>query len=77
MNKLYFLAILGAITMTGCQNLTHSLKPTIPANLLQTCPDINELESGQGKAVLFWSVDTVAKYNECKARHGALVKALK
>lgn len=29
-----------------------------------------------GKAVLLWSVDTVAKYNECKARHGALVKAL-
>lgn len=29
-----------------------------------------------GKAVLLWSVDTVAKYNECKARHRALVKAI-
>nr|WP_151765634.1 hypothetical protein [Acinetobacter soli] len=59
----------------GCQQSTH-LSPTIPANLLQTCPDLSELESGQGKAVLLWSVDTVAKYNECKARHRSLVKAL-
>nr|WP_288404527.1 hypothetical protein [uncultured Acinetobacter sp.] len=61
----------------GCQNSTVLLKPDIPANLKQPCPDLNELESGQGKAVLLWSVDTAAKYNECKARHGALIKALK
>lgn len=76
MNKLYFLAILSAITMMGCQSSAVLLKQDIPANLKQSCPDLNELESGQGKAVLFWSVDTVAKYNECKARHGALVKAI-
>ena len=61
---------------TGCQQSTH-LSPTIPANLLESCPDLQKLESGQGKAVMLWSVDTVAKYNDCKARHGAIVKALK
>ncbi|MCB8769358.1 hypothetical protein LIO09_11145 [Acinetobacter soli] len=60
----------------GCQNSTVLLKQDIPANLKLPCPDLNELESGQGKAVLLWSVDTVAKYNECKARHRALVKAI-
>ena len=30
-----------------------------------------------GKAVLLWSVDTVAKYNECKLKHQNLIKALK
>jgi len=49
----------------------------IPANLLEPCPDLQKLESGQGKAVMLWSVDTVAKYNDCKARHGAIVKTLK
>nr|WP_288406670.1 hypothetical protein [uncultured Acinetobacter sp.] len=63
--------------MTACTSSTVLLKQDIPANLKQPCPDLNELESGQGKAVLLWSVDTVAKYNECKARHGALVNALK
>ncbi|APV37490.1 hypothetical protein BEN76_03165 [Acinetobacter soli] len=62
--------------MTACTSSTVLLKPDIQANLKQPCPDLNELESGQGKAVLLWSVDTVAKYNECKARHVALVKAL-
>ena len=60
----------------GCQQSTH-LSPVIPANLLESCPDLQKLESGQGKAVMLWSVDVVAKYNDCKARHGAIVKALK
>ena len=62
--------------MMGCQQSTH-LSPVIPANLLEPCPDLQKLESGQGKAVMLWSVDTVAKYNDCKARHGAIVKTLK
>ncbi len=49
----------------------------IPANLMEPCPDLQKLESGQGRAVMLWSVDTVAKYNNCKAKHGAIVKALK
>lgn len=62
--------------MMACSNSTH-LSPTIPANLLEPCPELQKLESGQGKAVMLWAVDTVAKYNECKAKHGAVVKALK
>ncbi|EXE69854.1 hypothetical protein J585_0735, partial [Acinetobacter baumannii 397971] len=36
----------------------------------------NELAGTTGKDLIIWSVDTVAKYNDCKARHGALVKTL-
>lgn len=61
--------------MMGCQQSTH-LSPTIPANLLEPCPDLQKLEDGTGRVLLIWSVDTVAKYNECKSRHGAIVKAL-
>ncbi|ELX9607066.1 hypothetical protein N0P26_000111 [Acinetobacter baumannii] len=54
----------------------NSLKPVIPANLIQPCQNLNEIESTTGKGLMIWSVDTVAKYNDCKARHGAIVKAL-
>ncbi|HHP8278237.1 TPA: hypothetical protein ACSIU2_003172 [Acinetobacter baumannii] len=54
----------------------NSLKPVIPANLIQPCPNLNEIEGTTGKNLMIWSVDTVAKYNDCKARHGAIVKAL-
>ena len=60
---------------TGCQQSTH-LSPTIPANLLESCPDLQKLEDGTGRTLLLWSVDTVAKYNECKSKHGTVVKAL-
>ena len=61
--------------MMGCQQSTH-LSPVIPANLLEPCSDLQKLESGKGKAVMLWAVDTVAKYNDCKARHGGIVKAI-
>ena len=61
--------------MMGSQQLIH-LSPVIPANLLEPCPDLQKLESGQGKVIMLWAVDTVAKYNDCKSRHGAVVKAL-
>lgn len=61
--------------MMGCQQSTH-LSPTIPANLLEPCADLQKLESGQGKEVLLWSIDTVAKYNDCKAKHSAIADAL-
>ena len=61
--------------MLGCQQSTH-LSPTIPANLLEPCAALQKLESGRGKGVLLWSIDVVAKYNDCKAKHGAIVKAL-
>ncbi|WP_431010631.1 Rz1-like lysis system protein LysC [Acinetobacter baumannii] len=62
--------------MTGCSNSMNSLKPVIPANLIQPCSNLNEIEGTTGKDLMIWSVDTVAKYNDCKARHIAIVKAL-
>ena len=76
MNKLYLFSPAIAIMMTACNNLTH-LSPAVPANLLEPCADLQKIESRQGKAVMLWSVDTVAKYNDCKTRHSAIVKALK
>ncbi|WP_216075735.1 hypothetical protein, partial [Acinetobacter baumannii] len=67
---------LAVLMMTGCNNSMNSLKPVIPANLIQPCSNLNEIEGTTGKDLMIWSVDTVAKYNDCKARHGALVKAL-
>nr|WP_227544013.1 hypothetical protein [Acinetobacter bereziniae] len=61
--------------MTACASSTH-LSPTIPANLMIPCPKLLKLESGQGKEITLWIIDTVAKYNECKAKHGVVVKAL-
>ncbi|MCL6232856.1 hypothetical protein M5E99_12880 [Acinetobacter sp. ANC 5581] len=60
---------------TACSNSTH-LSPVVPANLLEPCADLQQLKSGQGKVLMLWSVDTVAKYNDCKARHGSIVKAI-
>lgn len=63
--------------MTACNKSTVLLKPTIPSNLLQPCPDLQTLNSGTGKSVMLWSTDTIAKYNDCKLRHAKLVEAVK
>ena|GEM_PF-4860357 len=34
------------------------------------------LDSGTGEVILKWGVDTVAKYNDCKARHIATVNII-
>ncbi len=60
----------------GCSTSTH-LSPTIPANLLEPCPDLQQLEDGMGRTLLLWSVDTVVKYNDCKARHLAIIEVLR
>lgn len=57
----------------GCQNSTH-LSPTVPSNLLQPVAKLQKLESAQGKAVMLWAVDTVAKYNQCSAQVDALIE---
>ena len=62
--------------MTGCQS---SIKPQalqIPANLKEPCPDLQKLESGQGKEVLRIMTDDRRKYVECRNRHSALVNAV-
>ena len=41
---------------------------------MQPCDDLQQLESGQGKAVMLWSIDTVAKYNQCSAQVDAFIE---
>ncbi len=62
--------------MTACASSTH-LSPTIPANLIVPCPKLLKLESGQGKEITLWIIDTVAKYNECKSKQISIVNAIK
>ncbi len=62
----------------GCSKSTTSSiveKPVLPSNLVQPCSELQNLEYGTGKVLLVWAADTVAKYNDCKARHAGLVKA--
>ena len=59
----------------GCSTSTH-LSSTIPANLIVPCPKLLKLESGQGKEITLWIIDTVAKYNECSAMNDAKNKTL-
>ncbi|WP_322853572.1 hypothetical protein [Acinetobacter sp. ANC 4648] len=41
---------------------------------MQPCPELQILGSGQGKTVLPWAVDTVAKYNKCSAQVDAWIE---
>lgn len=41
------------------------------------CPKLLKLESGQGKEITLWIIDTVSKYNECSALNDAKNKAFK
>lgn len=56
--------------MTGC---VLSTKLVIPANLKVACPDLQKLESGQGKDVLPIMIDDRRKYVDCQQRHAAVV----
>ncbi len=49
----------------------------IPANLLEPCSELQILESGLGKDIVIWSIDTSAKYKDCKARHSLLTKIIR
>ena len=45
-------------------------------NRIAPCPKLLKLESGQGKEITLWIIDTVAKYNECSAMNDAKNKTL-
>lgn len=69
-----------ALTVTACSSLGKQsilVKPTIPANLKAQCPNLSTPSDGTAKSILLWSVDTVDKYNDCKAKHAALVDVVK
>lgn len=40
------------------------------------CPKLSKLESEQGKEIILWIIDTVAKYNECSALNDVINEAL-
>ena len=60
--------------MTACSPSTRLSKVEIPANLMQPCPQLNEIQGHTGKDWMTWGVDTVAKYNECALQNDAWIK---
>ena len=56
--------------------MREPVKP-IQANLLEKCPELSKHEGTTGKDVLFTLTNWASEYNECAARHGALVDAVK
>ncbi|WP_195690094.1 MULTISPECIES: hypothetical protein [Neisseria] len=42
---------------------------------MQPCPPLQKLTGKTGAEILPWAVQTVHQYNDCKARHKALVEA--
>lgn len=50
--------------------------PPIPANLLQQCPELTELTSGNAGAVLEKLAEVAQQYYECADLHRALSQAV-
>lgn len=66
--------------LSGCSTFSQAVPnktvPTIPANLTTPCDSLDVLgdNSTMGDLVKY-TVDLMAKYNECAMRHDNLVKA--
>ena len=69
--------LLICLLLVGCKTIPSKSDTTIPANLRQPCPEREALETGDGAAILKWATHTVALYEDCRARHGKLVEAIK
>ena len=41
---------------------------------MEPCEKLQKLENGSGKAMIFWSVDTVAKANDCSMKVDAWIE---
>ena len=64
--------------MMGCQRLiVPQVTNSLPADLMQPCPELRLLTGTTGQDIVLWSIDTANKYQDCKARHSALVDAVK
>lgn len=77
MQRQFSLCLLTAcLTLTGCSTSTPpSVRPELPANLTQPCPDPAELVTDSWDALAIAYVELVTDYGECAARHRAVVKA--
>ena len=66
--------------LMGCQNSTRLSKVEVPANLMQQCAELQEVQGTTGKDFMLWGLDTIAKYNDCAAKNDTWIgigKALK
>ena len=59
---------------TACTPSTRLFKVEVPANLMQPCPQLQELSGTTGKDWMKWGVDTVDKYNQCAMQVDAWIE---
>jgi hypothetical protein len=71
------LVLCSALMLTACASWaprsTTALPP--PPDLAQSCPPLARPADGTAAAMLTWGTNTARAYNQCAARHGALVQA--
>lgn len=64
------------LILAGCSTSTPpSVRPELPANLAQPCPDPVELVTESWDALAIAYVKLVTDYGECAARHRAVMEA--
>lgn len=68
------------LMLMGCASSPTTLPPEpppLPAALRQPCPMLPTPADGTGATVLRWAREVVGLYNDCAARHGQLVEAVR
>jgi hypothetical protein len=72
------LLLCSALTLTACASWappSTTAPPPPPPDLAQMCPPLARPADGTAAALLTWGVETARAYNQCAARHRALVEA--
>jgi hypothetical protein len=71
------LLMLVVLALTACATSTTTyVKPEVPANLTQPCPDLPDIPDRSERSVAEWIVQTITLYYQCAAKHESLVDAV-
>jgi hypothetical protein len=67
------------VCLLGCStpSTVISVKPEVPVNLAQPCPDLPDIPDRSERSVAEWIVQTVTLYYQCAAKHSAVVETVK
>lgn len=49
--------------------------PYLPPNYAESCLELQEIKGTSAQENLFWSLDTIAKYNDCAIKKEAVSEA--
>ena len=65
------------INSTACTKSTIISTAAKPLPVLTPPPNLNKIESGDGKTVTLWIIDTVSKYKNCQSQVNSLIDSRK